>query len=43
MKHTCVIIRNFGGVVKPSLSNKNTYNERITLVQDDKIIENDKK
>ena len=30
------------GVVKPLLSNKVVYNERITLVEDDKIIENDK-
>ena len=30
------------GVVKPSLSNKVVYIERITLVEDDKIIENDK-
>ena len=30
------------GVVKPLLSNKVVYNERITLVDDDKIIENDK-
>ena len=32
----------FWGVVKPLLSNKVVYNERITLVEDDKIIENDK-
>ena len=42
MRHSCVIIRYFGGVVKPLLSNKVVYNERITLVEDDKIIENDK-
>ena len=30
------------GAVKPLLSNKVVYNERITLVEDDKIIENDK-
>ena len=42
MRHACVIIRNFGGVVKPLLSNKVVYNEKITLVEDDKIIENDK-
>ena len=32
----------FWGEVKPLLSNKVVYNERITLVEDDKIIENDK-
>ena len=32
----------FWGVVKPLLSNKVVYNERITLVEDGKIIENDK-
>ena len=42
MRQACVIIRHFGGVVKPLLSNKVVYNERITLVEDDKIIENDK-
>ena len=30
------------GVVKPLLSNKVVYNERITLKEDDKIVENDK-
>ena len=30
------------GVVKPLLSNKVVYNERITLVEDNKIVENDK-
>ena len=34
--------KKFWGVVKPLLSNKVVYNERITLVEDDKIIENDK-
>ena len=34
--------KKFGGVVKPLLSNKVVYNERITLVEDDSIIENDK-
>ena len=34
--------KKFTGVVKPLLSNKFVYNERITLVEDDKIIENDK-
>ena len=34
--------KNFWGVFKPLLSNKVVYNERITLVEDDKIIENDK-
>ena len=29
-------------MVKPSLSSKVVYNERITLVEDDKIIDNDK-
>ena len=29
-------------MVKPLLSNKAVYNERITLVKDDRIIENDK-
>ena len=29
-------------MVKPVLSSKVVYNERITLVEDDKIIENDK-
>ena len=36
-------IKNLWGVVKPLLSNKVVYNERVTLVEDDKIIENDKK
>ena len=31
----------FWGVVKPLLSNKVVYNERIALVEDEKIIEND--
>ena len=34
--------KKFWGVVKPLLSNKAVYNERTTLVEDDKIIENDK-
>ena len=34
--------KKFWGVVKPLLSNKVVYNERTTLVEDDKIIENDK-
>ena len=34
--------KKFLGVVKPLLSNKVVNNERITLVEDDKIIENDK-
>ena len=34
--------KKFWGVVKPLLSNKVVYNERITLVGDGKIIENDK-
>ena len=34
--------KKFWGVVKHLLSNKVVYNERITLVEDDKIIENDK-
>ena len=34
--------KKFWCVVKPLLSNKVVYNERITLVEDDKIIENDK-
>ena len=34
--------KKFWGVVKPLLSNKVVYNERITLVEDDKIIENNK-
>ena len=29
-------------MAKPLLSNKTVYNERITLVEDDRIIENDK-
>ena len=33
--------KKFWGVVKPLLSNKVVYNERITLVQEDKITEND--
>ena len=41
MRHLCDN-KNFWGVVKPLLSNKVVYNERITLVEDDKIIENDK-
>ena len=36
-------IKNLWGVVKPLLSNKVVYDERVTLVEDDKIIENDKK
>ena len=35
-------VRNFGSVVKPLLSNKVAYNERITLAEDDRIVENDK-
>ena len=31
--------KKFWGVVKPLLSNKVVYNERVTLVEDDKIIE----
>ena len=42
MRHTCVIIRNFENVVKSLLSKKVVYNERITLAEDEKIIENDK-
>ena len=34
--------KKFQGVVKPLLSNKVAYNERITVVEYDKIIENDK-
>ena len=34
--------KKFMGVVKPLLSSKIVYNERIILAQDDKIIENDK-
>ena len=34
--------KKFWGVVKPLLSNEVVYNERITLIEDDKIIENDK-
>ena len=34
--------KKFWGVVKPLLSNKVVCNERITLVEDSKIIENDK-
>ena len=34
--------KKFWGVVKPLLSNNVVYNERITLVEDEKIIENDK-
>ena len=34
--------KKFWGVVKPLLSNKVVYNERITRVEGDKIIENDK-
>ena len=34
--------KKFWGAVKPLLSNKVVFNERITLVEDDKIIENDK-
>ena len=41
MRQICVIIRNLLGVVKPLLSNKVVYNERITPIEDDKIIEND--
>ena len=32
----------FWSLVKPLLSNKVVHNERITLVEDDKIVENDK-
>ena len=41
MRHLCDN-KKFWGVVKPLLSNKVVYNERTTLVEDDKIIENDK-
>ena len=34
--------KKFWGVVKPLLSNKVVHNEKITLVEDDKIVENDK-
>ena len=34
--------KKFLGVVKPLLSNKVVYNERTTIVEDDKIIKNDK-
>ena len=34
--------KKFWGVVKPLLSNKVVYNERIILVEDGKIMENDK-
>ena len=34
--------KKFWGVVKPFLSNKVVYNDRITLVEDDKVVENDK-
>ena len=34
--------KKFWGVVKPLLWNKVVYNEKITLIEDDKIIENDK-
>ena len=40
-KHVCDN-KKIWGVVKPLLSNKVVYNERITLVEDDRIIENDK-
>ena len=34
--------KKFWGVVKPILSNKVVYNELITLVKDDKIVEKGK-
>ena len=34
--------KKFWSVVKPLLSNRVVYNERITLAEDDKILENDK-
>ena len=34
--------KEFWGVVQPLLSNKVVHNKRITLAEDDKIIENDK-
>ena len=34
--------KKFWGVVKPLLSNQVAHNERITLVEDDKIVENHK-
>ena len=34
--------KKFWGVVKPLLSNEVVHNERITLVEYDKIVENDK-
>ena len=43
MKKNYVVIRNFEGVVKPVLSNKVVSNEKITLVEQDNIVENDKK
>ena len=41
MRHLCDN-KKFWGVVKPLLSNKVVYNERTTLVEHDKILENDK-
>ena len=41
MRHLCDN-KKFWGVVKTLLSNKVVYNKRITLVEDDKIIENNK-
>ena len=35
--------KKFGGVVKPVLSNKVVSNEKITLVEQDNIVENEKK
>ena len=43
MRKNYVITRNFGGVVKPVLSNKVVSNEKITLVEQDNIVENEKK
>ena len=42
MRQTCVITGNFGGAVKPLLSNKVVSYEKITLVEDDNIVENGK-
>ena len=44
-RNLCAILLNkkFWGVVKPVLSNKLVCNEKITLVEQDNIVENDKK
>ena len=43
MRKNYVITRNFGGVVKPELSNKVVSNEKITLLKQVNIVDINKK